>query len=69
MIGRYCDGVLPKPGDRTSEDTNMLDQATGAMETIRRHMDNQSFHEALEAIWVVVRAGNAYVDQQACWST
>ncbi|MAM67589.1 MAG: methionine--tRNA ligase [Rhodospirillaceae bacterium] len=67
MIGRYCDGVLPKPGDRTSEDTNMLDQATGAMETIRRHMDNQSFHEALEAIWVVVRAGNAYVDQQAPW--
>ena len=26
-----------------------------------------SFHEALETIWQVVRAANAYVDQQAPW--
>ena len=33
----------------------------------RDAMDRQVFHEALEAIWVVVRAGNGYVDRQAPW--
>jgi methionyl-tRNA synthetase len=31
-------------------------------------MDRQAFHEALEAIWVVIRAANGYVDHQAPWA-
>ena len=38
----------------------MLDQ-------VRDALDRQAFHEALEAIWVVIRAANAYVDHQAPW--
>jgi len=30
-------------------------------------MDAQAFHEALERIWVVIRAANVYVDRQAPW--
>lgn len=68
MVGRYCDGVLPAPGDYAEADTQMLRQATAVMDAYRSHLDNQAFHEALEAIWVVVRAANAYVDQQAPWA-
>ena len=67
MIGRYCDGVLPKPGEFTAADKEMTGQAIGVFEAMREHLDNQSFHEALETIWVAVRAANAYVDHQAPW--
>jgi len=67
MIGRYCDGVLPKPGEFTAADKEMTGQAIGVFEAMRERLDNQSFHEALETIWVAVRAANAYVDHQAPW--
>ncbi len=67
MIGRYCDGTLPAPGERTEDDDTMLGQAYNAIDDLRRCMDAQSFHEALETIWVVVRAANGYVDRQAPW--
>ena len=35
---------------------------------MRGHMDRQAFHEALESIWVSIRAANGYVDQQAPWA-
>jgi methionyl-tRNA synthetase len=31
-------------------------------------MDRQTFHEALEEIWKVIRAGNGYIDRQAPWA-
>jgi methionyl-tRNA synthetase len=67
MIGRYCDGTLPAPGARTEEDDAMIGQAYGAIDGLRRCMDAQSFHEALETIWIVVRAANGYADRQAPW--
>ena len=67
MVGRYCDGVLAAPGDFTDADTAMIGQATAVLDRYRDHLDNQAFHEALETIWLVVRAANAYVDQQAPW--
>ena len=67
MVGRYCDGVLPAPGDFSDADAALLDQARAVLGAYREHIDNQAFHEALEAVWLVVRAANAYVDQQAPW--
>ena len=34
---------------------------------VRDHLDAQAFHQALETIWIVIRAANGYVDQQAPW--
>ena len=34
----------------------------------RHELDRQRFHKALEAIWQVVMAGNAYIDAQAPWT-
>lgn len=67
MVGRYCDGVLPAPGEFSEADAAMLSKAHGVIDEMRAKLDGQAFHEALEAIWLVVRAANAYVDQQAPW--
>ena len=31
-------------------------------------MDQQTFHEALEEVWKVIRAANGYIDRQAPWA-
>ena len=35
---------------------------------MREQIDRQALHEALEEVWRVVRAGNAYIDHQAPWT-
>ncbi|WP_417789975.1 methionine--tRNA ligase [Terasakiella pusilla] len=67
MVVKNCDGVIPTPGDYTAEDRAMLDQAYGLLGKVRAQIDVQSFSDAIETIWQVVRASNAYVDQQAPW--
>jgi methionyl-tRNA synthetase len=68
MIAKNCGAAVPQYGDFGAEDREMLDAAYGLLPKLRDSMDRQLFHEALEAIWVVVRAANAYVDHQAPWA-
>ena len=35
---------------------------------LRGCMDRQTFHEALEEVWKVIRAANGYIDRQAPWA-
>ena len=35
---------------------------------LRDRLDRQAFHEALEEVWKVIRAANAYIDRQAPWA-
>ena len=67
MTNKNCGAAVPEPGALTDEDRAMLAPAYGLLETMRPLMDRQAFHEALEAIWVVIRQANAYVDHQAPW--
>lgn len=67
MVVKNCDGVVPTPGEYTAEDRAMLDQAYGLLDKVRAQIDVQSFSDAIETIWQVVRASNSYVDQQAPW--
>ncbi len=68
MVNKNCAGVVPVRGDLTPEDHELLDAAYALLAKLRDSMDRQMFHEALEAIWVVVRAANGYVDRQAPWA-
>jgi methionyl-tRNA synthetase len=68
IIAKNCDGKLPEPGPFTAEDTALLDQAKALLSTVREALDRQQFHDALEALMVVVRAANGYIDVQAPWS-
>jgi len=67
MIFKNCAGAIPTPGPLNEDDHALLDAAYGLLEKSRDALDRQLFHEALEAIWVVVRAANGYVDRQAPW--
>ena len=68
MIARNCGGLVPEPGPLTAEDDELLGAVTDLLPKLRNTMDAQLFHEGLEAVWVVVRAANGYVDRQAPWA-
>ncbi|CCG07932.1 methionine--tRNA ligase [Pararhodospirillum photometricum] len=68
MIARNCGGVVPEPGPLTEDDLALLGPAEALLPTMRAALDRQAFHEALESVWVVVRAANGYVDRQAPWA-
>jgi methionyl-tRNA synthetase len=67
MVAKNCNGVVPDHGDFTDDDDRLLDAAGQLLEQLRDAIDRQSFHEALETVWVVIRAANGYVDSQAPW--
>jgi len=68
MVNRNCGGKVPSPGDLTDADGTLLAAAHGLIDAIRPQMEEQAFHAALETIWAVIRAANAYVDHQAPWA-
>ncbi len=68
MIAKNLGGVTPTPGAFTAEDEALLGAAAALPAKLRPLMDAQTFHEALEQIWVVIRASNGYVDRQAPWA-
>lgn len=67
MINKNCNAAVPNKGPLTEDDEAMLGSAYALLETVRGQLDRQVFHEALESIWVVIRAANGYVDRQAPW--
>ena len=68
MIAAQCAGRLPAVAERSDSDAALLSQASALPGLLREQMDRQALHEALESVWKVVRAGNAYVDHQAPWA-
>jgi methionyl-tRNA synthetase len=67
MINKNCAAKVPEPGGFSAADDQLLGAAHGLLESQRRAMDGQAFHEALESLWLVIRAANVYVDGQAPW--
>ena len=68
MINKNCDGQMPEPGPLTGDDDDLLKPANDLYEKVSECLGRQAFHEALESIWVVIRAANGYVDAQAPWA-
>jgi methionyl-tRNA synthetase len=68
LIARNCDGRLPGRGPVSDGDGELLAAAAALPGLLRDRLDRQAFHEALEDVWKVVRAANAYIDRQAPWA-
>ena len=69
MIAKNCDSQVPQPGELTDADNELLDAAYGLIEPVRTEIaENHAFHEALNQIWVFVRAANGYVAGQEPWA-
>ena len=68
LIARNLDGRLPARGAATEEDSALLAAAAALPEAVGARVERQVFHEALEEVWRVIRAANAYIDHQAPWA-
>jgi methionyl-tRNA synthetase len=68
LIARNCEGRLPPRGAPTEEDTALLAASEALPGLLRGHLDRQAFGDALEEVWRVIRAGNAYIDHEAPWA-
>ena len=68
LIAKNCDGLRPPQGERTEDDSSLLDAAASLPDAIRTRLDRQAFGEALEEVWKVIRAANGYIDRQAPWA-
>jgi methionyl-tRNA synthetase len=67
QIAKNVGGALPD-ADPADADAGLLDAARALPSTLRPLMERMALGDALEEIWKVIRAGNAYVDQQAPWA-
>ncbi len=68
LIAKNCAGVLPDRADPTAEDAELLAQAAALPAGMGALLQRQVFQEALEEVWRVIRAANAYIDHQAPWA-
>ena len=68
LVAKNLGGVLPAPGVRTESDAALLDAAQALPALLEAHLVRQGFGDALEEVWRVVRAANAYIDHQAPWA-
>lgn len=68
LIARNCEGRLPAAGPASEEDAAMRAAAEALPVRLRLQLERQAFGEALEEVWKVIRAANAYIDQQAPWA-
>ena len=67
MVAKNLDGIVPTPGDFTTDDTELLATADGLLERVRAEFDAQAMHLALEAIWLMLGAANRYFSAQQPW--
>lgn len=68
LVARNCGAKRPGRGPATEDDATLLAAAAALPAAVDFHMDRQTFHEALEEVWKVVRAANGYIDRQAPWA-
>lgn len=68
MIQKNCAAVVPTPGPFTPADDALLGAARALLPAVRKEIDVQAFHRALDAVWRVIGDADRYVDEQAPWA-
>jgi len=68
FIAKNAGGVVPAQGELSEADRALMDMAAGLPARVREAVERLGFHEALEEIWKLIRASNAYIDHQAPWA-
>jgi len=68
MVNRNCDAKVPEPGGEGFKVDAVLLKAHGLLDKVRAQIDAQAFHLALDEIWLVVRAANRAIDEDAPWT-
>ena len=59
---------MPAASEPTDDDAALLAAARALPEVMRPMMDRMAVGDAIEEVWKVIRAANAYIDHQAPWA-
>ena len=68
LIARNCEARLPARAVLTESDAALQAAAEALPGIVGERVGRQALHEALEECWRLIRAANAYIDQQAPWA-
>ncbi len=68
MIHKNCDEHIPAPASLSSDDQELLDRAYAMACNVREDFNTMRINRALDHIWTIVSACDAYVDAQAPWA-
>ena len=68
FIAKNAGGTMPSRGALHESDNTVIAIAESLPGRVRHAMDRVAFHEALDEIWKLVRAANAYIDHEAPWA-
>ncbi len=68
FINKNAGAAVPPRGTLHEADDVLLALAAELPEQVRGAMDKLAFNEALDAVWRVIRAADAYIDHQAPWT-
>ncbi|MCF3948626.1 methionine--tRNA ligase [Acidiphilium sp. AL] len=68
FIAKNAGGTMPARGVATEADVSLRAIAEALPDRVRGAIDRLAFQEALEEIWKLVRASNAYIDREAPWT-
>ena len=68
LVARNCGGILPERRTLTEEDQKLLGQVSVLPQLLGAQFERCALTDALEDVWKVIRACNAYIDHQAPWA-
>ncbi len=67
MAGKYLDGRFPRWSE-TDDDDILRRLAADVVDRYVAHLERYEFHNALAAVWELVRRSNRYVEETAPWT-
>jgi len=67
MVNKNLDAQVPRHGEFTAEDRELLSLADGLLDQVRAQFDVPAMHLALESIWLMLGAANRYFSGQEPW--
>jgi methionyl-tRNA synthetase len=68
FVAKNAGGVVPARGALNEADEAVLALVAALPGVVRDAVERLAFHEALDEIWRVIRAGDGYIDHQAPWT-
>jgi methionyl-tRNA synthetase len=67
MLGKFYQGVVPAPSEKTDADVQLSDAALCLAPRMEELMDQLQFSVALGELWKFIGHANKYIDEQAPW--
>ena len=68
MTIKYFAGRIPQPSTLEGIDEHLRETAVQVKNQVDLHMESIALHKSLDAIWLLVRMTNKYIDETAPWA-